>query len=832
MTTFIHLPAKSTEGFDWNSCLTNFLDSTFGKSFTTELTPSINQLNKLRTDIQHSNLKDAETIVPSYLNYTRQLQSIGLRLPMGMILSSNEMEFEWSDAFDSKKGDAIKQKSLSYEKASILFNLSAVYSYLGATSSSSMEWKSAITYYTNASGVLEYISQHFLHSPSNDLKVDTAKGFAKLMLAQAQECFLWNYMQSSPAVKHSLAARLAEGTHSSYQTAYNFINKSNITLDCKDEIHFKSIYFHTFALFHYAQSYVDLSQIGYALAVNKLALESFYEGRRLSGQSKGKVEAGLLQLHNDLEKEVTAKSVEWEKDNDLIYHQAIPDKTNVPTIKAMDGAKPLNFEELLNKSGNRDLFEKIVPMEAHQGMSIYSEKQAQILRKYSEKIQIANEQVKSLFEFSKLPSSVVEIQNILREPNAVIDEEEREKENDYPKVLAMSHEMESSVTYDFPRDMEFVAKKRAMILKQLENAEEIIAKDERNMLVKGLSESPQLNHLKDSLSNTHKILGDAGSSDSRLTSMWDKCKDEIAIMQRGTTGVQSWLSKSVHSDPSEDLTQKVSLLDLDDVPNTEEMDTKNAQHLVDCVYSAKKSLELLMAERNSTLNDLKDVMHNEDISSVLIKYSGASEEELEGVFNEQLSKYDSYVSRLDGLIAAQDDKIVDLKDSLNSLLDSSIVKKKVAEKKKQRGTIKAKLATLIKAYETWKLCMKGTSEALSFYTKLLEKTVDSVNKVNDIVNHRNRAFNDTRSSISSVTSGGFGGYTMNIPQYQQQYQQPQQPSGNSVPMYYPSSRTGSIATDPSSGPPLPAKPSTSNQPYTTPSVYDPNMYSQFGQNWK
>lgn len=840
MTTFIHLPHKKTTSIDWNSPLTKFLNSTFGRSFTDEISSSITQLNKIRNDIQHAQPSDGETLLPIYIEYLTQINSLELRLPMHAVTSGDDVKFSWTDAFDSRS-EFVEQASLSFEKASILFSLASIYSYLGATSASSLDWKKAVLQFSNASGILEYISINFLHSPTNDMKVDTTKGLSKLMLAQAQECFLWNYMQSSSNIKHSLACKLAEGISSNYRSATEIIGKSKSKLECNEEIHFKSTYFHTFAMFNYAQSYMETTKVGFAIVANKLAKTSLLQSKKLISQtSKNKIEPGLIQLNDELEKEIQIKDTEWEKDNDLIYHQPLPEILNVPTIKSMEGAKAVSFEIQLKNANCKDLFEKIVPMEAHQSMSIYSEKQAEITRDWSERVQVADEQVKSAFEFSRLPESVIEVQNLLRTTNPIIEEEEREKEDEYPRVLAMAHEIEFSHDTDFDMCTHEVQEKRKIILKHLEDADSLFLKDDRNTLIKGLSTGPEISKLKDEVSVIRRNLLEAGNSDSKLNDLWQKFSVEINVLRNGASGVQKWLCESTKSEENT-ITEQVSLLDLDDSQsNFDEFEIKTAHHLIEVIYSLKKSLELLIEERNSTLKDLKNAMHSEDISSVLIKYRGASESELDKVFNEQLSKYDSYMSRLGNLIAAQDDKILELKDSLGKLLSLKIVSKKVEDRKKQRGTIKAKLARLVHAYETFKLCTKGAGEGKDFYSKLIEKTSYLVCRIGDVVNQRASFSDEMRLSVSSNPSGGFGGNTINAyNQYQYQATSLPPPSysntiyGNATNPPRSESISSTIGSAP---PPLPSKPnytgSEQNKPYSTPSVYSPGMYAEFGQNWK
>ncbi|CAI8510219.1 unnamed protein product [Pichia kudriavzevii] len=802
MTTFVHFPLKTTDQVVWSTPLSSFLSSTFGRSFTSDLQPAFSRLDELRTNIQHASFKDADIIIPQYIDYITQIDSLRLRLPLELVT----IEFKW---LDTLKEEEISQKSVSFEKASIMYNLACLHSYKGSVAASNIDWKLAVSSFAHASGIFEYMASHFLHSPASDLDVHASKLFSHLMSAQAQECFLWNYMHTAET-KHSLVAKLAKGVSERYEKVIKYLNKG-VDLDCLNECKWKKEYFLAFAYFHDAQNYGSVPQIGYAITSASQGLDTCKELRKI------KVDSILNDIGEELKKEITSKLKEWEKDNDLIYHHAVPDKINVPAIKKLEGAKSIDFEkQLMENGGCRDLFDKIVPMEAHQSMSIYSEKQAQILRKLKEEINVANEEVVSVFEFSKIPSSIIEIQNLLRSRNSTVEEEEREKEAGYPRVLAMAHEMETSSMSSDQFDMTGVNSKREEIKESLEKIDELLMKDDKNMLIKSLPINNELTKLRDEVSSTRRIMVEADLSDSKLSDLWSKYEVEISVLRKGVSKLHEWLSSS----NTDDLNKQISLLDLDDL--SDNFDINTANELIENIYANKKSLELLVNERNSTLQDLTEAMHAEDISSVLINYRDASDEELEQVFLEQLSKYDAYRSRINDLIDAQPNKIFDLKESLGSLLDLGIVKKKLEEKKRERGTVKSKINRLIDAYEAFKLCTKGVGEAVNFYTKLQHRTSEILNRIQSIVNQRDSYISDSRSSIGSDPTGnlgGFGGYTVNYPQQQQ------------PPAYSTSSeQTPNI-------PPLPSKPAYtgnthSSLPYSTPSVYDPNMYSQFGQSWK
>lgn len=110
------------------------------------------------------------------------------------------------DAFTHKQ---TSQYSLAFEKASIIFNISAVHSCHAANQNRAEEIgvKSAFHSFQAAAGMFTYINENFLHAPSTDLSRDTVKTLIAIMLAQAQEVFLEK--QIADGKKSGMLAKLA-----------------------------------------------------------------------------------------------------------------------------------------------------------------------------------------------------------------------------------------------------------------------------------------------------------------------------------------------------------------------------------------------------------------------------------------------------------------------------------------------------------------------------------------------------------------------------------------------------------------------------------------------
>ncbi|KAM9408836.1 rhophilin-2 isoform 2-T2 [Pholidichthys leucotaenia] len=95
--------------------------------------------------------------------------------------------FTWYDSFT---GEPLCQQNLSLEKASVLFNMAALYSQIGtrADRQTVAGLEEAISSFQKAAGVLNHLKETFTHIPSYDMSPAMLNMLIRLMLAQAQEC--------------------------------------------------------------------------------------------------------------------------------------------------------------------------------------------------------------------------------------------------------------------------------------------------------------------------------------------------------------------------------------------------------------------------------------------------------------------------------------------------------------------------------------------------------------------------------------------------------------------------------------------------------------------
>jgi hypothetical protein len=96
--------------------------------------------------------------------------------------------FEWYDALT---GVPSIQRTVAFEKASVLFNLAALHTQIGSKQDRQLDSDAAdgaVDNFLRAAGTLRYIGEHFTHPPSFDLAPHTLDALTALLLVQAREC--------------------------------------------------------------------------------------------------------------------------------------------------------------------------------------------------------------------------------------------------------------------------------------------------------------------------------------------------------------------------------------------------------------------------------------------------------------------------------------------------------------------------------------------------------------------------------------------------------------------------------------------------------------------
>ncbi|TTY38106.1 Rhophilin-2 [Bagarius yarrelli] len=178
----IPLGLKETKDVDFSVPFKDFILEHYSEDGT-RFQDEIDDLMDLRKACRTPSRNNAGVeLLASYFSQLSLLESrfFSPNRPMGIF-------FTWYDSFT---GVPVCQQNISLEKASILFNLAALYTQLGTRSDRRTQsgLEDAIAALQKSAGVLHHLKETFTHTPSYDMSPAMLNLLIKMMLAQAQEC--------------------------------------------------------------------------------------------------------------------------------------------------------------------------------------------------------------------------------------------------------------------------------------------------------------------------------------------------------------------------------------------------------------------------------------------------------------------------------------------------------------------------------------------------------------------------------------------------------------------------------------------------------------------
>ncbi|XP_070698406.1 rhophilin-2 isoform X2 [Pempheris klunzingeri] len=144
--------------------------------------------------------------------------------------------FTWYDSFT---GVPVCQQNLSLEKASILFNMAALYSQIGTRSDRQTiaGLEEAISSFQKAAGILNHLKETFTHTPSYDMSPAMLSMLIRMMLAQAQECLFEK--TALPGIRNQFYSLMKMAQEAAkVSEIYDQVHQSMIQTPIKDNVPF------------------------------------------------------------------------------------------------------------------------------------------------------------------------------------------------------------------------------------------------------------------------------------------------------------------------------------------------------------------------------------------------------------------------------------------------------------------------------------------------------------------------------------------------------------------------------------------------------------------
>ncbi|XP_077160411.1 tyrosine-protein phosphatase non-receptor type 23 [Paroedura picta] len=687
----IWLDLKEAGEFGFQQAVKKFVLKNYGEN-PENYNEELKKLEQLRQNAV-SVPRDFEgcSILRKYFGQLHYLQS---RIPMG-VEHEAAVPITWTEIFSGK---AVTHEDIKYEQACILYNLGALHSMLGAMDKRVSEegMKVSCTHFQCAAGAFTYLRDHFPHSYSVDMSHQILNLNVNLMLGQAQECLLEKSMLDNR--KSFLVARISAQVVDYYKEACRALENSEtasllgkIQKDWKKLVQMKIYYFAAVAHLHMGKQAEEQQKYGERVVYFQSALDKLNEAIKLAkGQPETVQEA--LRFTMDV---IGGKFNSAKKDNDFIYHEAVPALDTLQSVKGAPLVKALPVNPTDPAVTGPDIFAKLVPMAAHEASSLYSEEKAKLLREVMAKIEAKNEVLEQFMDSLQLDPETVDnldmynhIPPVLMEKCAALSVRPETVKN-----LVQSMQVLSGVFTDVEASLKEIKDLLDADEAQEQKVQEALGKPPPQQ---GSPPAPSSPTLVDVAKEWAKYMGvheKASFTNAELHKAMNLHISNLRLLSGPLEQVRAAL-------PTPSLTEE------------DQQVMQNLKRILAKVQEMKD-------QRVSLEQQLREMIQKDDITTSLVT-TGRSE--MKKLFEEQLKKYDQIKVYLEQNLAAQE-------NILKALTDANVkyatVRKALAEVEHKWNTT---LQTLVASYEAYEDLMKKSQEGKDFYADLEGKVAKLLEK--------------------------------------------------------------------------------------------------------
>ncbi|XP_036189636.1 tyrosine-protein phosphatase non-receptor type 23 isoform X2 [Myotis myotis] len=620
------------------------------------------------------------SVLRKYLGQLHYLQS---RVPMG---SGQEaaVPVTWTEIFSGK---SVAHEDIHYEQACVLYNLGALHSMLGAMDKRVSEegMKVSCTHFQCAAGAFAYLREHFPHAYSVDMSRQILTLNVNLMLGQAQECLLEKSMLDNR--KSFLVARISAQVVDYYKEACRALENPDtasllgrIQKDWKKLVQMKIYYFAAVAHLHMGKQAEEQQKFGEQVAYFQSALDKLSEAIKLAKGQPDTVQ-DALRFAMDV---IGGKYNSAKKDNDFIYHEAVPALDTLQPVKGAPLVKPLPVNPTDPAVTGPDIFAKLVPMAAHEASSLYSEEKAKLLREIMAKIEDKNEVLDQFMDSMQLdPETVDNLDMYNHIPPQLME-----------KCAALS--VRPDTVRNLVQSMQVLSGVFTDVEASLKDIRDLLEEDE--LLDQKLQEA----------------VGQAGASvagsQAELAEVRREWAKYMEVHEKASfTNSELHRAMNLHVGNlrllSGPLDQVRAALPTPALTPEDQAVLQNLKRILAKVQEMRD-------QRVSLEQQLRELIQKDDITASLVT---TDRSEMKKLFEEQLKKYDQLRVYLEQNLAAQD-------NVLRALTEANVqyaaVRRVLSELDQKWNST---LQTLVASYEAYEDLMKKSQEGKDFYADLESK---------------------------------------------------------------------------------------------------------------
>ncbi|KAH8602438.1 BRO1-like domain-containing protein [Bisporella sp. PMI_857] len=583
--------------------------------------------------------------------YAGQLTWMGGKFPIDI-----GADFTWYPSLGYNTERPISENNLKFELANVLYNLAALYSQLAIASNrgTTEGLRSASNYYCQGAGVISHLKTAIIPemraSPPDDMDDATLESILNLLLAQAQECFWQKAVMDG--YKDASIAKLAARVSDLYAAAGDWGVKSQAI--SSDWIHHTTAKHHHFAAaaqFRQACDCLEKRKYGEEVARLRDSIacvnEALKEARYLN-----KIVLGDL---NGLKNKVTEDLKRAEKDNDLIYLNPVPPKSELKTLDRANMATPKIPKEVSEPASfigdhgefGPPLFEKLVPYAVHVAASIYDERRDRLVNtNIIDELEILTTKIHDTLRSLNLPGSLQALEKPLGLPPTLTSHAEEIRQADALTRLQRS----------FSDSAKLKASDEAIFNEGRELLKTEASENERLLVKYGTDRWTRPNSttaaakLYGQVGEIDGYLKSAANSDELVVSKFRECEDMLRVLSSSDRDIGNFVPSS----------RRVA------IPPQLEVEASKLRNSLN-------EVNRLETRRRRKIEALREKTKKDDINSGILSEAARLEREFqnqvlaaahfEDFFEKRLQKYDVDIDALKSEAEEQDRLTVQLENA-------------------------------------------------------------------------------------------------------------------------------------------------------------------------
>lgn len=618
--------------------------------------------------------------------YYCQLNSLLHRFPL--LAERPLLTFSWRDAYSNT---VVSVSDLRWEMSVILYNLAALHAQLGSEEARTTpeSLKLACTHFQCAAGALEMFKERGAAPEMADLCSDLIMFMSRLCLAQAQECILEKSIADHR--KPGIVAKVTSQIVNYYNSALALIIASGDDglmadvvgskqfKDSKRYLSFKISYLSAVLYLYQGQAAEEAKRFGERVTLCQLACDKLEEARK---EAKGMAGAEQLLLSLAATQEIVEERRKLARnENEFIYHEEVPD---ISTISAVQGANLVNgivFSVTDGELLGTDIFQRLVPMKAHEGSSVYSEEKAQLLRTLGTKIEDRDAELTGFMSSLNMEFLQFDQATVTKLPQAIVDRcaSLNARPNAIPDLVALMSQLAENCG-----DVELLLRE----IKQIFAEEEIHEKAYQKAM--GQRPTVHLSELNREYQKYQEAHNKAGESNETLRKAMGLHVANLRTLSKPMAEIQALVPSGGR------------------VGGGGAGESNENPHFAELRKLLNKVTEM-RGQRTQLVEGLREAIAADDITSKIVAWG---DREMGELFRQEMSKHEKAATLIDMNLVAQGNILKALTDCYAKCASAI---KQMSDTKHKRDQF---YSALVASYDVYEDLLGKSAKGLEFYRKL------------------------------------------------------------------------------------------------------------------